>query len=240
MTDIEDKLELILSGIFQLSQDLQRVTQDTSILKDEIKDIKTRLAGNHQKEKPDTIKQELQAASTGPFPAYKPIDRIMPRPSPKETTLFSDKIKGEKKIHSLQFTSSLYIDLIQKALGAESETGLDYKAMVKEAVLVTKAVISHLKELYHINSTLKWSRVDPTVKLEAYRQLEEATQHLLPLKLCSEFWGAHVLLSNFWLKRKKLEKVKEESTDSRTPEESSQNNDRNPFSISFLTNQQQT
>ncbi|KAG1083131.1 hypothetical protein G6F42_022321 [Rhizopus arrhizus] len=75
--------------------------------------------------------------------------------------------------------------------------------MVKEAILITKAVLSHIKEVNNIDPELRWSRLDPTIKLDAYRKLEAATEHLLPLKVCSEFWGAHVLISNFWLKRKK-------------------------------------
>ncbi|KAI8643337.1 hypothetical protein BD408DRAFT_321140, partial [Parasitella parasitica] len=134
----------------------------------------------------------------GPFPKYSAIDRVVPRPSTKE---LANSMGG--KTHSLQFTCNLYIDLISKVLGPSSKTGLDYKAMVKEAILVTKAILSHIKEINNIDPDLRWSRLDPTIKLDAYRKLEAATEHLLPLKVCSEFWGAHVLISNFWLKRKK-------------------------------------
>lgn len=134
----------------------------------------------------------------GPFPKYEPSDRVVPRPSTKE---LANSIGG--KSHSLQFTCNLYIDLITKVLGPSSKTNLDYKAMVKEAILITKAVVSHIKEINDIDPDLRWSRLDPTIKLDAYRKLESATEHLLPLKVCSEFWGAHVLISNFWVKRKK-------------------------------------
>lgn len=148
----------------------------------------------------------------GPFPKYEPIDRVVPRPSTKE---LANSIGG--KSHSLQFTCNLYIDLITKILGPPSKTGLDYKAMVKEAILITKAVLSHIKEANNIDPDLRWSRLDPTIKLDAYRKLEAATEHLLPLKVCSEFWGAHVLISNFWLKRKKKTSSNSNTTDTSAP-----------------------
>ncbi|CAO3656622.1 unnamed protein product [Mucor fragilis] len=151
-------------------------------------------------------------ATKGPFPKYEPIDRVVPRPSTKELT---NSIGG--KSHSLQFTCSLYIDLITKILGPTSKTGLDYRAMVKEAILITKAVLSHIKEVNGIDPDLRWSRLDPTIKLDAYRKLEAATEHLLPLKVCSEFWGAHVLISNFWLKRKKKSSSSAKSNTADTP-----------------------
>ncbi|CEP07542.1 hypothetical protein [Parasitella parasitica] len=152
---------------------------------------------NAQILKTDVINAE-ENSTKGPFPRYEAIDRVVPRPSTKE---LANSMGG--KTHSLQFTCNLYIDLISRVLGPSSKTGLDYKAMVKEAILVTKAVLSHIKEINNIDPDLRWSRLDPTIKLDAYRKLEAATEHLLPLKVCSEFWGAHVLISNFWLKRKK-------------------------------------
>lgn len=196
----------------------------------------------------------------GPFPKYEPTDRVVPRPSTRE---LANTAGG--KSHSLQFTCSLYVDLITKVLGPSSETGLDYKAMVKESILITKAVLSHIKEINHIDPDLRWSRLDPTIKLEAYRKLEAATEHLLPLKVCSEFWGAHVLISNFWLKRKKKKTANNskstkdsplpspslptipatdatDATDATTTtttnrQQTSKRQKPNAFSIPFLTNQ---
>ncbi|CEG82623.1 hypothetical protein RMATCC62417_16670 [Rhizopus microsporus] len=104
--------------------------------------------------------------------------------------------------------------------------------MVKEAIMITKAVVSHVKEAHRIDPELRWSYIDPTVKLETYKILESATEHLLPLKVCLEYWGAHVLISNFWVKRKKYNKKPMKDTPSPTKKP-----DISPFSIPFLTNQ---
>ncbi|KAG1140600.1 hypothetical protein G6F38_008994 [Rhizopus arrhizus] len=97
----------------------------------------------------------------GPFPKYTQRDRILPRPSAKQV---AETLGGKE--HSLQFTSHLYVDLIEKVLGPQEENlHLDYKAMVKEAIMITKAVVSHMKEAYRIDPELRWSYIDPTYVL---------------------------------------------------------------------------
>ncbi|KAI9248189.1 hypothetical protein BY458DRAFT_445892 [Sporodiniella umbellata] len=176
----------------------------------------------------DAIPTKFASTPGGPFPHYTPMDRTLPRPSAKEV---AETLGGKE--HSLQFTSNLYVDLIEKVLGPQEDNQqLDYKAMVKEAIMVTKAVVSYVKDAHRIDPDIRWSYIDPTVKLETYRVLESATHHLLPLKVCLEYWGAHVLISNFWVKRRKYNKKSFEKSQSptRRPEMS-------PFSIPFLTNQ---
>jgi hypothetical protein len=107
--------------------------------------------------------------------------------------------------------------------------------MVKEAILITKAIISHTKEENKLSPELRWSQVDPTIKLNAYQQLEIATEHLLPLKTCAEFWGAHVLISNFWLKRKKSQSNNKQNDED--DEEEVKRRQLDAYSIPFLTNQ---
>ncbi|CAO0792033.1 unnamed protein product [Mucor circinelloides] len=215
---------MVLDNLHTMTQEIRQLVSQVGDLKSEMQAIKLSINNkysiitdefsNSTSNEGSTIDSPIQNAqipkkglfstpneenvTKGPFPKYEPIDRVVPRPSTKELT---NSIGG--KSHSLQFTCNLYIDLITKILGPSSKTGLDYKAMVKEAILITKAVLSHIKEVNNIDPELRWSRLDPTIKLDAYRKLEAATEHLLPLKVCSEFWGAHVLISNFWLKRKK-------------------------------------
>jgi hypothetical protein len=217
---IRQKLDTALDKIQSMAYEITYLVSQVGDLKSEIQAIKSSFnnksstddfSSNITSNEGSTIdspqnaqisKKGLVSAdeniTKGPFPKFKPSDRVVPRPSTKE---LANSVG--KKSHSLQFTCNLYIDLITKVLGPSLKTNLDYKAMVKEAILVTKAVLSHIKENNNIDPDLRWSRLDPTIKLEAYRELESAIEHLLPLKVCSEFWGAHVLISNFWLKRKK-------------------------------------
>ncbi|GAN05241.1 hypothetical protein MAM1_0085d04710 [Mucor ambiguus] len=222
---IHQKLDITLGKLQTMTQEITQLVSQVGDLKSEMQAIKLSISNskyaitddfsNSTSNEGSTVDSPIQSAqipkkghistafteenvANGPFPKYEPIDRVVPRPSSKELT---NSIGG--KSHSLQFTCNLYVDLITKILGPSSKTGLDYKAMVKEAILITKAVLSHIKEVNNIDPDLRWSRLDPTIKLDAYRKLEAATEHLLPLKVCSEFWGAHVLISNFWLKRKK-------------------------------------
>lgn len=213
---IEQKLELALNKIRDMTNDIRFLLNEVVSLKEDVNSIKTQLKGKsteivsspsavsssiHPPISPSTRPDNLTKLPSGPFPKYEAISRVVPRPSSKDIV---NTIGG--KAHSLQFTCNLYVDLIEKVLGPAKDSNLDYRAMVKEAILVTKAVVSNIKEQYNIDPDLRWSHIDPTIKLEAYKKLEEATEHLLPLKVCSEFWGAHVLISNFWLKRKKSAK----------------------------------
>ncbi|KAI9472051.1 MAG: hypothetical protein EXX96DRAFT_582728 [Benjaminiella poitrasii] len=217
---MNEKIELVLNKLNFMAQTIQHLMNDIGDLKTDVQDIKQSLSqpSNNNETAVDPIlidrknptpsnnivlletvsPSSLPPTTRGPFPEYSSTDRTVSRPSTRD---LAETTGG--KAHSLQFTSHLYINLIESVLGPAQDSGLDYRAMVKEAVLVTKSVISQVKEYYHLDQDLRWSQVDPTVRLDAYRRLELATQHLLPLKVCSEFWGAHVLLSNFWLKRKK-------------------------------------
>ncbi|KAL9547548.1 hypothetical protein MBANPS3_006123 [Mucor bainieri] len=236
---IHHKLDIALDKIQTMAQEITQLVSQVGDLKSEMQAIKLSINNskyaiaddfsNSTSNEGSTVDSPIQNAlipkrghistpsteenvTKGPFPKYEPIDRVVPRPSTKE---LANSIGG--KSHSLQFTCNLYIDLITKILGPSSRTGLDYKAMVKEAILITKAVLSHIKEANSIDPDLRWSRLDPTIKLDAYRRLEAATEHLLPLKVCSEFWGAHVLISNFWLKRKKKSSGNDKSPTTDTP-----------------------
>lgn len=244
---------MVLNLTKDMSAEVHTLAQRVNNLQDEIKEIKYIVSNHvntHHHHSPvldnshgsspniNSTSVKLEKPPTGPFSENKIIDRSVPRPSSKE---LAKSLGG--KVHSLQFTSSLYVNLIERAIGPSSESGLDYKAMVKEAILITKAVISSVKEEHNIDPDLRWSQVDPTIKLNAYRKLEDATEHLLPLKICSEFWGAHVLISNFWLKRKKT-KSTSNKTEIIKPEDDSDNNSTNSkkkksdaYSITFLTNQ---
>ncbi|KAI8971957.1 hypothetical protein BDF20DRAFT_907468 [Mycotypha africana] len=236
---LQQKLDITLSKLDFLTQQLSYVVNEVVDIKAEVRYLKSinserrefvnSINGTDQEnvlqdsplQSPESqdsfshhslsIPRHLIAVPKGPFRKYGPTDRVVPRPTTKDLV---KTIGG--KAHSLQFTSSLYVDLITRELGPASETGLDYRAMVKEAVLITKAVLSRLKEVNNIDPNLRWSRVDPTIKLEAYRKLEAATEHLLPLKICSEFWGAHVLISNFWLGRRKRSSEENNSTNGNT------------------------
>lgn len=200
-------ISFLLNEVDSLKRDLHSIKVELNSRKSTQETIESSPVTIQQTAIPVTVKSEIDTPPmTGPFVRYEPINRVVPRPSSKDIVT---TIGG--KAHSLQFTVNLYVDLIEKILGPAESSGLDYRAMVKEAILVTKAVISNLKELHKIDSNLRWSYVDPTIKLEAYKKLEDATEHLLPLKVCSEFWGAHVLISNFWLKRKKTSKNKQYS-----------------------------
>ncbi|CAO3645452.1 unnamed protein product [Mucor hiemalis] len=185
-----------------MTNDIHFLLNEVDRLKEDVNSIRNEL--NSRENNGNNI---VTISASGPFPKYEAINRVVPRPSSKDIV---NTIGG--KAHSLQFTCNLYVDLIERVLGPAKDSSLDYRAMVKEAILVTKAVVSNIKELHKIDPDLRWSHIDPTIKLEAYKKLEDATEHLLPLKLCSEFWGAHVLISNFWLKRKKSTKKKPHST----------------------------
>lgn len=238
---------MVLTLTKDMSEEIHTLVQRVNNLQDEIKDIKNIVSNHvhshhiHTSESSTSnalTSVELTKPPKGPFPEHKTSDRSVPRPSSKE---LAKSLGG--KVHSLQFTSSLYVNLIERVIGPSSESGLDYKAMVKEAILITKAVISSVKEEHNIDPDLRWSQVDPTIKINAYRKLEDATEHLLPLKICSEFWGAHVLISNFWLKRKKIKSSTANKNDKQ--DEDSDNNSVNSnkkkksdvYSITFLTNQ---
>ena len=262
---IHQKLQVALNKIQLMSEDISSLMDEVNMLKSELNTIKGQLNQKGTSLPKNTSPSLATAASnllistntavkgdkndtspmsgSGIFQKFEPINRVVPRPSSKD---IATTIGG--KAHSLQFTVSLYIDLLEKVLGPAEETNLDYKAMVREAILITKAVISNLKEQHHIDPDLRWSYVDPTIKLEAYKKLEDATEQILPLKACSEFWGAHVLISNFWLKRKKTTKKKQsfKNEDDESPSRENSPPDRsqkmNPlpkkqkaFSIPFLT-----
>ncbi|KAI7898234.1 uncharacterized protein BX663DRAFT_556040 [Cokeromyces recurvatus] len=255
-TNIHEKLNLVLDKLQCISKATEYLIDEIRELKTEIQDIKYSLpstidANRITNDTRGIIRESesLDNKQKGPFPEFKLIDRTLSRPSTKD---IAETTGG--KAHSLQFTCNLYMELIEKILGPATETGLDYRAMVKEAVLITKSVISQIKEAYYIDSNLRWSQVDPTIRLEAYQKLEVATEHLLPLKVCSEFWGAHVLLSNFWLKRKKprnnnssqsddihnnSKRRKKSFVNTSTQQNTLQNMDQEKkspaFSISFLT-----
>lgn len=209
-------MELALNKIKDMTNDIRFLLNEVVRLKEDVNSIKTQLKGKstditsspsavsssiNPLISPSTRPDNLTKLPSGPFPKYEANSRVLPRPSSQDIV---NTIGG--KAHSLQFTCNLYVDLIEKVLGPAKDSNLDYRAMVKEAILVTKAVVSNIKEQYNIDPDLRWSHIDPTIKLEAYKKLEEATEHLLPLKVCSEFWGAHVLISNFWLKRRKSTK----------------------------------
>ncbi|KAI9266065.1 hypothetical protein BY458DRAFT_556452 [Sporodiniella umbellata] len=231
LQELKAQMELTTNEMKRMKQTVDELIGQVTGLKGTLLDVKDLLQSHRSHPLPpppplpsmdDVLIPPKFAPLQGPFRRFSQMDRTLPRPSAKEV---AETLGGKE--HSLQFTSNLYVDLIEKVLGPQQDNRqLDYKAMVKEAILLTKAVVSHVKETHQIDPETRWSYIDPTVKLETYRILESATEHLLPLKICLEYWGAHVLISNFWVKRKKYEKetkVLKKRLD--------------PFSIPFLTNQ---
>ncbi|KAG1398899.1 hypothetical protein G6F58_011233 [Rhizopus delemar] len=211
INQLKAQLELATNEIYFMKETMNDLIEAVSTIQQTVLDIKDVVERNNPlsmepispKLDEDTTSDLLIPAKfasvQGPFPKYTQMDRTLPRPSAKEV---AETLGGKE--HSLQFTSNLYVDLIEKVLGPQEENPqLDYRAMVKEAIMITKAVVSHVKETHRIDPELRWSYIDPTVKLETYKILESATEHLLPLKVCLEYWGAHVLISNFWVKRRK-------------------------------------
>ncbi|CAO3667587.1 unnamed protein product [Rhizopus stolonifer] len=234
--ELKEQLECTVNEIHRMRETMCLLVNEISSLKHIVLDLKNTVEERELMNTSSPVQVDLQdydipakfASTQGPFPKYTQMDRTLPRPSAKEV---AETLGGKE--HSLQFTSNLYIDLIEKVLGPQEENQqLDYKAMVKEAIMMTKAVVSYVKDTHGIDPEIRWSYIDPTVKLETYRILESATEHLLPLKICLEYWGAHVLISNFWVKRRKYGKkaVGKSQSPPRRPGMS-------PFSIPFLTNQ---
>ncbi|CAO3696238.1 unnamed protein product [Rhizopus stolonifer] len=225
--ELKEQLELTTKEMNEMKLTVDELITQVSELKETMFDVKDMLQSNSNRQNAplpsmdDVLIPAKFASLQGPFRKFTQLDRTLPRPSAKEV---AETLGGKE--HSLQFTSNLYVDLIEKAIGPQQENRqLDYRAMVKEAILLTKAVVSHVKDTHRIDPEIRWSYIDPTVKLETYRILESATEHLLPLKICLEYWGAHVLISNFWVKRKKYEK------EPKLPKRRI-----DPFSIPFLTN----
>lgn len=240
INQLKAQLELATNEIYFMKETMNDLIEAVSTIQQTVLDIKDVVERNNPlsmepispKLDEDTTSDLLIPAKfasvQGPFPKYTQMDRTLPRPSAKEV---AETLGGKE--HSLQFTSNLYVDLIEKVLGPQEENPqLDYRAMVKEAIMITKAVVSHVKETHRIDPELRWSYIDPTVKLETYKILESATEHLLPLKVCLEYWGAHVLISNFWVKRRKYSKKPTRKSPSPTKKAGI-----SPFSIPFLTNQ---
>lgn len=229
MSELAKEVSNIKQLLIDIKNTVKRSIQHSTLIPSSTSSISTHDGVQQQLQENDLLIPAKFAPIQGPFPKYTQMDRTLPRPSAKEV---AETLGGKE--HSLQFTSNLYVDLIEKVLGPQEENQhLDYRAMVKEAIMITKAVVSHVKEAHRIDPELRWSYIDPTVKLETYKILESATEHLLPLKVCLEYWGAHVLISNFWVKRKKYNKKPMKDTPSPTTKKP----DISPFSIPFLTNQ---